>query len=110
MIRIEFKKTGHNIFEKDGNKLGLKKKRYIIKDLSRLHGSGVILHISNKFLKMKNYLEKNNIDRWNIWGIDGDGELNSYVLTIHEAVKMILASYEDGEYTEYYLFPDIPKD
>lgn len=65
MIKVVFTKKINVMFNKDGNNLGLKKKREIMKELSRLVDSGITLHINPKFTK-----KDKDEPLWRLYGFD----------------------------------------
>lgn len=107
MIKIEFTKKILVIIKKDGNKLGLKKKRDLMKDLSFLVIDTQIKKITNNNIIL--YLNSQDIKKdkdkhiWSVYGKDGLGEVNSYLLNFKQAVKMVYDSHIENEYEEYYI-------
>lgn len=108
MIKIEFTKKTIVIFNKDGNKLGLKKQRDLMKDLSllvfdnqlqELTNNNIILHLNPQDIK-----KDKDKTIWSVYGNDGLSEVNSYLLTFKQAVKMVYDSHIENEYEEYYIF------
>lgn len=104
MIKIEFTKKIHVNVDKDGNKLGLKKKREVIKELSWLVDSGITLHINPKFTK-----KDKDEPVWRLYGFDKDiipwgiiiGESSSDRFTYEEVVKRLSQLDKDFNMISY---------
>ena len=88
------------VIKKDGNRIGKKKRYHIVKEFKDI----IFHHNSNIFVIGYN---KNPKDKeiWSVYGVgDISPELNSYLITFKEAVKMVFDSLEDGEFEEYLIY------
>lgn len=90
--------NGKNIvIKKDGNRIGSKKRYKLIKefmDIVSCFNTNIFVEGYNKYPKDKCI--------WSVYGIgDVNPELNSYLLTFEEAVKMVFDSLVAGEFEEY---------
>lgn len=104
MIKIEFTKKIHVIVDKDGNKLGLKKKSVLLKELYCLVNSGITLHIDPKITK-----KDKDEPVWRLYGFDKDiipwviiiGESSSDRFTYEEVVKRLNQLDKDFNFISY---------
>lgn len=97
MLKILNLNTKNLVIKKDSNRLGKRKRNFIIrefKDIIFYYNSNIFVEGYNKYPKDKCI--------WTVYGIgDVNPELNSYLLTFEEAVKMVFDSLEAEEFEEY---------
>lgn len=69
------------------------------KQLRELTNNNIILHLNPQDIK-----KDKDKPVWSVYGNDGTDEVNSYLLTFKQAVKMVYDSHIVNEYEEYYIF------
>ncbi len=89
---LEFKLHKKVVIHKDGNKLGLRKREQLRKEIQAF--------TRNACITISGYnTHPRNEKIWSVCSSDAE-EMNSYLITIKEAVRMIESAIDDGEYDD----------